>query len=224
VHRRHVDIYLDESGDLGLTNPLSSKHLVILALITTDSETLARIAKRARRRFYAINAPAFEFKFNIESDLARGYILQNLSRTESTIVWGALDKKRFAQFSMARGDDMYAWLCRKVLQRTLELVDSRTVHLTVDDRCRKRRQRQDFDEEALEIVECHYGGYFVPSVLITHMNSINSPGIQIADFAVGAVFQKIERNNDVYFRIIDGMIARGEIYPKKQMQPPGGLF
>ena len=41
---RHVDVYLDESGDLG-SSPGASEHFIVVALVVFQDERLARLTR-----------------------------------------------------------------------------------------------------------------------------------------------------------------------------------
>ena len=71
-------IYIDESGELGLSK-MSSKVLIISALIADDSRKLDRIIKNARRyKFSKELRKAKEIKFNKSSRELKEYLIKKL--------------------------------------------------------------------------------------------------------------------------------------------------
>jgi hypothetical protein len=74
-------IYIDESGELGLSK-MSSKVLIISALIADDSRKLDRIIKNARRyKFSKELRKAKEIKFNKSSHELKKYLIMKLNET-----------------------------------------------------------------------------------------------------------------------------------------------
>lgn len=58
----------------------------------------------------------------------------------------------------------------------------------------------------------HHRGYFAPSTTVSHLDSANSAGIQVADIVAGAVFRGLERSDATYISLTAGNVVHGELY------------
>jgi hypothetical protein len=89
----HVDVYLDESGDLGFSGR-SPEHFVIVALATAEPYKLVRIVRKAHRKFSLVDGAGSEFKFNRSRGPLRRFLLDGIVKTDSWLVWGSIAKSR----------------------------------------------------------------------------------------------------------------------------------
>ncbi len=208
----HVDIFLDESGDLGFSSPGSSKHLLVCALATPESQRYARLTKKAHRKFRVKGKGAIEFKFNNSSDGIRRYFLEGVAQSDCWIVWGAIEKKNANNSMKVKTDLLYNMVCGKVMMNMFQCTHTKNVHMIVDRRSSKRTSRDAFDHHVENILLTSHAGMFPPECRISHFDSRKSEGLQVHDFVVGAIFQKIERSNNTYFEIIKAKIERGQVY------------
>lgn len=159
----HVEIFLDESGDLGFSFPASSRYLVTATLVTGDSEKLARIGKRTRARYPRRRDPRHELKFGKELDDVRRYVLQGVAAVGPAIVWGGLDKWTSALAKDRDAMAIYDRLCLRVIAETLRRVPMRPIDLVLDSRRARGRQTQEFSRLVDAVAERMHSGYFTPS-------------------------------------------------------------
>jgi len=212
VFHNHVDIFLDESGDLGFTSPRSSRHLLIGALATAESQEFSRLTKKAHKKFKVKGKGAIEFKFNSSSDTIRHYFLEGVAQTECWVVWGAIEKKNANNSLRNRTDRLYNMLCGKVMVGMFRCTHAKTVHVIVHRRSSKRTNRDTFDHHVENILLSNHAGMFPPECKISHFDSRKSEGLQVHDFVVGAIFQKIERDDNSYFDVIKDKVESGQVY------------
>ena len=107
----HLDVFIDESGDLGFTDGKSSRYLVIGATVISESYELGRLTKKARQRLKVTGKTSVEFKFNNSSDELRAYFLNGLAKTDCWIVWGAIEKRNTREDLKKRKDKLYHYIC-----------------------------------------------------------------------------------------------------------------
>ena len=208
---RHVEVYLDESGDLGFS-PRSSRHFVIVAVATAEPHKLARIVRKAHRRFSLVDGAGPEFKFNRSREPLRRFLLDGIARTDSWITWGctlkALAKPEH------RGDKEALW--QSLSARTVAEMSRRThaaaVHIVVDRRSLTKAVRQSLSERLVWEMKWNHAGHFPPGVTVSHVDSSLSAGLQMADQVAGAVFLNVERGDRSYLSLIEAKIKHGALY------------
>jgi len=201
-----VDIYVDESGDLGFSWPRSSKYLIVAMLATSDSRQLHRIMKRARSRFRDSRYPGGEFKFNRESDVVRVFFMEALGKADCAITWTAVDKTK-PRRRFTRGSDLYDLACEETLRQMSRVLEAGSIDMIMDCRRSKIRQRRNLEFLMNRVLMSNHPGHFPPELTIRHLDSESCVGLQIHDFVVGSVFQSVERMNERYLRIIEGRVT-----------------
>jgi len=126
------------------------------------------------------------------------------------ITWTAVDKIRQKEHRKdCRG--VYEIACAETLRQILRYSNSKSVDIIIDCRRSRARQRHQLDDLMGGIIVSHHSGYFAPEYRIRHLNSETSEGLQIIDFVVGAIFQKVERKDDTYSDIIGDKIVSSRI-------------
>lgn len=214
VRHEHVDIYIDEGGDLGFSNPRSSRHLLVSAMAAPalQSSRFSRLTKRAHRRLRQTGKSAVEFKFNSSSERLREYFLEGVAEIDCWIVWGAVEKINAKGSLRASPDRLYNNVCGRVMAEMFGRTNAKTIHVVVDRRSGKRTNRESFDHHIENIMLSNHAGPFPPEVQISHFDSRGSEGLQVNDFVVGAAFQKVERGNESYYDLIKGKVVSGRVF------------
>jgi len=205
----HVDIFLDESGDLGFSTQRCSKYFVVCALATPDVKAMSRLPRRVRDKVGIGNCP--EMKFSKSQDPLRRTVLEELSRSECGIVWGAMDKQS-AQHTNRRDNELYCEICSKVLCEAFRRVNARRIHVVLDRRSNRKDNRDELDDYIASALHTCHSGYFVPEYEISHFDSARTQCLQVCDFVTGSIFQMLERNDTKYSDIISEKIIFGKIY------------
>ena len=206
-----VDIYLDESGDLGFTSPRSSQYLVVAAVATTDSTYLSRIPRKARKKLH-IKGMDKEIKFSNSSEEIRRYVLNEINKLDCWVVWGAITKKNAISQLRKNSAYLYNYLCGLVLCDMFERTHTKKINLIFDRHTIKKGNRDKLDSYINEKLKSRHSGHFVPELRISHYDSINCQCLQAHDFIVGSVFQSIERNDMMYLDLISSKVVKGEIH------------
>ena len=206
----HVDVYLDESGDLGFS-PGGSKHFIVVALVAEESNRLARIVRRCHRKFGSSCRGNPELKFNRSSEPMRRFFLNGVSKTDTWIVWNGIRKSRVDVSLRSDKDAIWRQVASRTVSEVSRRIHARSMHIIIDRRATKKVARKALDDLLWEEVMEHHSGIFPPVVRVSHVDSSMSEGLQAVDNVAGAVFQSVERGNHAYLKMIEARIAYGKI-------------
>jgi len=206
----HVDVYLDESGDMGFS-PSSSRHLVVAGIASAESFQFRRLVRETRRRFESEARSWSELKFNRSSNNLRVHLLKGIAATDSFIVWTGIVKRGFQDEFKSRREELVRGMFAEVGSEVSGMLRSRRMDLVVDRRTNKERARKEFDSVLKAAVFAKHAGYFPPMVRVRHIDSFNSYGLQLTDLIAGAVFRMLEFNDDSFIRLIAPRIEYGRL-------------
>lgn len=142
--RRRLDIYLDESGDLGARG---SDHFVVAATATFDPEVRGRIAKRARARFNTKRRGDIEFSFHRSSDDVRGLFMNEISSVGCWIGLRAIRKKEWHVDGGPKARRLYDAMCSSVVADLLRCMHPRSVDLVLDKHHSNASMRRALDNK-----------------------------------------------------------------------------
>jgi hypothetical protein len=207
----HVDVYLDESGDLGSSSG-SSRYIVVAALATDESHEFRRLVRASRKRFRSETGGAIEFKFNRSSAKLRMRFLEDIARTHSWIAWCGFEKSRMLPALKPERERLLHVISGSVVSEIARRTHARSMNVIVDKRWTKERQRNDFSRYVEKMVSFHHSGYFAPALEISHFDSMACEGLQVVDFVAGAVFKSVERADGSYLGVIGRNILHGELW------------
>lgn len=203
---RHVEVYIDESGDLGFSKK-SSRFFVVVAVTFPEPEKFSRTIKRICRRRFSRHERSMEFKFNRSSVSTRRLVLDGIAAAMPSISWTAVLKECASADLRNDKDWFYAFMCSDAVSGLIGEVRSRSVQIILDRRSDNRSVRKGIDSWLTRAVQGSHRGHFPPEVTVRYADSMTCTGIQAADFVAGAVFQSLERSNDVYLeRLRDGVV------------------
>lgn len=209
---KRASVFVDESGDLGFDAYGSSRHLVLAAMVTSESDRLERLTKKARRRFGKEGGGVREFKFNSSPPRVRRHFLYGVAASDALVVWGAVDKQNAPEKLRRRKEPLYQHVCGRVLAKAFRLVSADMINVVIDRRSDKWfRDRRIADFVSGVLLNSH-SGYFAPELKVSLFDPRKSSCLQVNDFVVGSIFQKVERLNEEYYRIIEGIVRSGEVY------------
>ncbi len=193
-------IYIDESGDLGLSEK-SSRVLVISALITDTPKQLDRIIKNARRyKFSKELRKAKEIKFNKSSPELREFLITKLNETTGCqAIHCILDKGRlYSQYLKGNKHKLYNFVAGSLA--SVIILDSDNVEVRIDKSKGKYVLRTDFNEYFEAKLRM---GSKIGKINIFHSYSENFSGIQFADILSGSAYQKFNNADSHYADMID---------------------
>jgi len=209
MHRR-VNVYLDESGDLG-SSPRSTRHMVVAALAVDDVRPVERALKSVRRLLGSDGYPMVEMKFRKSSCRLRRRFLEELSRANPRIAWCALDKRETPLWLREDKEGMLHLMSARALGRIAGMSLTKSFVVVMDRRWTKEKRRAEFDACITSAIAVHHSGCFVPALEVSHFDSASCAGLQAVDFVAGAVFRSLEWGDESYLRIIEDNILHGEI-------------
>jgi hypothetical protein len=207
----HVEVYMDESGDLGYSRG-SSRYLVVIAIASDDPNALARVARRVSRRHFYGHRKAIEFKFNRSSEHAKKLFLRGIAETDARIAWGGIVKSNTPMKLREDKEGLYCNLCGRVMSNLMRRVPTRSVTIVLDKWSSNRTVRRGLEHCLAQSVLASHCGYLPTRLKIRQVDSRSCEGIQVADFVAGAVFQDLERSSKEYVELIAENIIYGEVY------------
>lgn len=196
---KSVDVFIDESGDLGFSNG-GSKYFVIAAMVTTDAVKMERFVKKMNRKYDQKEKGGVEFKFNLSKEALRIKFVQAIGSMDCSIYWRAVTKSNVQEPLRMKKDKLYHYMCGQVLADVFKHTYSESFTVTFDRRSSKKSVRNDLDRYVEQQMFSHHTGMFPPKLTVSHFISSNCPCLQVQDYVVGSVFQSLERDNDNYIR------------------------
>ncbi|HEX7392167.1 MAG TPA: DUF3800 domain-containing protein [Thermoplasmata archaeon] len=207
---RHFEVYMDESGDLGLSSR-SSRYLVVVALVTSEAYRIARLVRKAHRRFGRYAKGGDEFKFNRSNEALREHFLRGIAETNSEIFWVAVTKRCWKDVSLSGSESLWFHVASRALSEASARTQAKSLRVTIDRFSSKPNANAALATRLAQTISSRHAGHFPPDVRMSLVESKESEGLQAADFVAGAVFQKIERKEDKYYRLISGRVGYGGI-------------
>ena len=189
-------LYIDESGDLGT----QSKYLIISALLVKNPAELDRIIKNMRRyKFRKQLKKAQEIKANNSSEELIKYMLFRLNDVEGARVFHIVLEKDMVHSSFLKENKhkLYNYVAGKLAQNLI-LYDL-DLEVRVDKSKGKQILREDFNN--------YFTGKLkekssIRNVVIHHSWSHSWSGLQFADIVAWSTFQKFERGDDSYIKLL----------------------
>jgi hypothetical protein len=201
-----MEIYLDESGNLGQLGARASKadpYFVIAALIVRDDLPIKRCIKDIRRRKikkkYKVRS---ELKFSNSDEIIRRRILECVGRTNNDIAFALLRKYQVDEDLRDKPQVVYNYLCKQLLYRIVTKYElGGTINIIVD-RSLYGVQRENFND----YVEGRIGVRIPARIEVSHVDSKQCPCVQAVDFVAGAISRKYRINDDLYYQKIQNRI------------------
>lgn len=211
-----MDIYIDESGDLGFKLG-SSKFFIHAYLITNDSEPIRRVMKRFLGRSITKKRYAGkELKFSNSNDKIRTQVLTKLLNVSWTAGLVVLEKAKVKSNLRGIPDILYNYTILEFLMRDILSFYNNTTQINIYiDRSKGKNRAEAFNTYAQD-----KASYIWKRVLdkksrfnskylhAEHCFSHSNKCIQGSDFIAGAAFQKYERNNPVFLNIIATRVTK----------------
>lgn len=202
-------IFLDESGDLGFDflNKKVSKFFVITCIFVEDLEknnlekivkkTIAKINKFSRKK-----AKISSLHFYKEKIKTRNKFLELLNQREISVLSVFIDKKQVSLKLRNNKHFIYNEMTKIILDKVYEYKNFDKIEISAS-----RRETCCFLNKSF----CEYlENNFADKTDIKIKVSIDLPHkekcLQVADALSWTIFNKLEFNNDCYFKIIENKI------------------
>jgi len=205
-----MDIYIDESGDIGL-GTRSSDYFVIAAVVVRDPLCVRRCFSRVRRsRLKKKLRDLPEFKFSNTSGTLKRRILECLARCDLDIVYSVLRKKELYPELRDKPYIVYNYLMGSLIAHMVSYYGAQGEVNIIVDKSMSGIQRDAFDQYVVyKIIEKNpLEGWRNISLEVRHCDSRGEPCIQAADFVAGAVHRLYRTGDNSCYRLIERNIIR----------------
>ncbi len=205
---RHVEVYIDESGDLGFSRG-GTEHFLVAALVVPKGTPLAMATNKCRRRFRSSLKGNPEIKFNRCGAPVRRFMLEATSNIDSAVVWSGVRKSLIPARLRPDKDGIWRRVACLAVSEVSRTIRARSMDVIIDRRSIKKVARRTMESGLKDAVIGRHAGIFPPDVRVSHIDSFSSPGLQLVDHIAGAVFQHLERGDSSYLEIVKERIVRG---------------
>jgi len=189
-----VNIYIDESGDLGFPN--GSKFFVFGAVIVKNHEDDQCCKKRVTRAISKI-LPEYqleELKSYYLDDLCREKVVGEILKGYYDFAYSLL-RKNDVKEEFRNTSGLYNWLAAKLVEEIIiEYGFKSDVNVIIDKSLYGIKQHA-FNQTLLARSFDRFNRYRNLEVKIFHCDSKKEHGIQIADIIAGTVYQHYTRYN-----------------------------
>lgn len=217
-------IYLDESGDLGFdfTKAKTTKKFVI-TLLVCDTQTAPKQFKKTVRRTLKnkINRKKkktltfTELKGTNTNIEVKKYFFRQLKKDGWWLYTVVLNKERVQEHlrTKAAKSKLYNFLARFIIEKLTLRTAFTNVRLVVD-RSKNREEIKDFNQYVQNQIEA-----LLPlntGLIIEHLKSYESPGLQAADLFCWGIFRKYEFKVEQWYNIYSGKIRYETEYLPEQ--------
>ncbi len=200
-----MQIYIDESGDLGF-GPKASQYFVIAALIVRNDLKIKTCFKKIRQQKLRKKLRELpELKFNNTNKQIRRRILMCLAECDLDIAYALLRKSQVDTHLRDKNQIIYNYLTGSLISQILvHCQSSGTVHICID-KSLYGIQRDYFDDYlTYKMLDGNLNDSISRErILIDHRDSRKEPCIQAADFVAGAIHYRYRENDDVFHQIIE---------------------
>ena len=208
---RRCFVFVDESGDLGFGRG-SSRHITVAAVIVEENFQLERIPQKLRRRRLKkslLRKP--ELKFHNSNPYIRRAVLKRIvALGDARIVSVTVDKANAKEEDKSHREEIYMRASCELVHEVAKLVRVRD-ELTIifDARPCNRDFGVGFDGRirAQTINGFRDVSRIPPEVRVRRLNSMNSRGLQVADYVAGAVQRKHEIGDACYYEVVAPIVA-----------------
>ncbi len=208
-----VEIFIDESGDLGFSSK-SSQNFVVAYIIPERPNVLRKKLNKARKTLFKKSYNKPEFKFSRDSERVKQKVFKELSKYPMDIGLVVIDKSAVKSSLRNKPKILYNYLVvdsvtNNILYalQTLQMPETTSITIQIDKSLTKEAiERFDkYFEKKTSWVSSNMG-YSPRRVKVNHENSYDDPCIQAADYIAGAAFRKFERNDSTYYGMLKDKI------------------
>lgn len=206
-------VFVDESGDLGISRK-SSSFFIIAATITNEPLVFGRIPKKARRKFSQRFELSSELKHSSSPEEVSQWVLKNVSSTDCRIYWIGIEKEKLIRNNRYL-DRMQ--LFQKMFLEMIKMERSNRYVIIFDRYSKKAIDLGRFHRSIQGSLGIGIVHIEAPTVKITLSDSMSEPALQVQDFIVGSIFRSLERNDNTHLDIIKDRVVFGKIVTLKDL-------
>lgn len=200
-------IFLDEAGNL---TDSKDDYFTLVGVFTSNPKPLRKLIQRTRRAKLSPRGRRKnpEIKASKATDKYKKYLYERLTKLQNFEVFGLYLKVSDIPSHM-RGKEglIYLRMTEELLKLgSVEKYDN--VNLIMDRRSLKGITQNAFNTA---IYEEFAASFKRPKLFnVYHIDSQKDKGIQICDFVIHAIYQKYQRQNADWYKIIENKIAKIE--------------
>lgn len=202
-------IFLDESGDLGFDfeNKSPSQYFVITLLVCTNRNTVTEFhtaVKRTLKRkvnHKKVKQKKYELKASLSLDSVKEYFYRQIKSNDDWYVYSVvLNKRRLLQRvkNFPEPKQLYNVLARKALENISFGNEIAQVELIVD-KSKNNKEIQIFNEYLSNHLASKLS--LDTMLIIDHVPSVKSTGLQSVDMFSWGIFRKYERNDLGWYQL-----------------------
>lgn len=184
-------IYIDESGDLGK----DSKYFIISAIITSNKTDLERIINKINRIFKKQLRNSNEIKGNNTPNYIIKKILKRLENIDYEAVIIVFNKENKDKIKYSNNNELYDIIASELAKM---ITIKQKTSIIIDKSKTKHSDIKLFDKHFIENLNNNLNF----PIEISHLSSTNSKGLQIIDIISWSYFQKYEKNNEEFIKLI----------------------
>jgi len=197
--------FIDESGTVGLSG---GTHFLVVALLSASQPRDIEMPVRRVLKKYGTSLSRGEIKAADYEEKAVARLLAAIARQDVSVYSTIVD-----QSVIVKPPDRLEEIYRRAVSNTVYHLVARYPRLNIclDRRYTNARHRFELETQIRETIQ------ELPQkvVLIRQENSMSRKELQAVDAVAWAVFQKYERNNDVFYNIIAPRIVFEEMIREK---------
>ncbi len=199
--------FLDEAGDVG-NAPASSRCLIVALVLTRNPVWLRKTVTKTRKHLGKKQRDIPEFKASKTDPKIVYKLLGLVAETGCEIVIVVADKRDWER--PTDPEDLYRHLCALAVRRCMERHPR--LSLTVDKRYTRASLREAFKETIIGAISS------LPNVFLAIENNTSEreKALQVADAVAWGLFQKYERGDESFYRLVQDNVIVEELLGKRK--------
>jgi uncharacterized protein DUF3800 len=210
-----VDIYIDESGDLGFTQQ-SSEYFVMAALVPCNTLPIQRCFKKIRQQKMKKKMKQVpELKYNNTPPEMKRRIFRCLASCDLDIAYLILHKRQVPLHIRDKHQIIYNYLAASLVSKITACYGTFDPVNVIIDQSLYGLQKEHFDDYlAYKMLEFPDNGIADRSrITIMHVDSQAEPCIQAVDFIAGAIHRKYRSDETTHYDLIREKMILERVLP-----------
>ena len=192
-------IFIDESGDLG---DRGSRYFILAAVLVEDDGSLKKLIKKTRERYKKEIGRSNEIKGFKTPQNVKKSILKRLNKNDYKAYILIFEKKHKYKFDYENDNNKLYDILASHLAKIIDIKGPTSIFID------KTKNKKDKMEEFNELFKGNLNNLKNFPIKISHVDSKDVKGIQIADLISWSTYQCMENNNDEYFSLIKNMVIK----------------
>lgn len=200
-------VFLDESGDLGFSKK-SSKWFLFTVALTSNPRLLEKAVRKVWKPLKKKHKKLGELHASHQEEITRKRMLKILSEIEDLKVFSVVLNKEKVYVDLQNQKHYLYNSTANVLLGMLHdnkeiLKDDEPLHIYIDRKDTKKTVRENFIELLTESMKIKRTAQF--SIVLD--SSHDNKSLQAVDFISWAIYQKYEKGDEKYYKIIKDKIV-----------------